>query len=67
MQGDDLDDFKEHFSEIDTDLTDFYNAVCDRLSGATEIDRINQAIWAHFNYRNLRDERWFEVTNKVKL
>ena len=67
MQGDDLADFKEHFSEIDIDLTDFYNAVCDRLSGATEIDRINQAIWAHFNYRNLRDERWFEVTNKVKL
>ncbi len=67
MQGDDLDDFKEHFSEIDTDLTDFYNAVCDRLSGATEIDRINQAIWAHFNYRELRDERRFKKVNEIKL
>lgn len=67
MQGDDLDDFKEHFSEIDTELTDFYNAIESYLSGPNELDRINQAIWAHFNYRNLRDERWVNVTNKVKL
>ena len=67
MQGEELDDFKEYFSEIDTDLTDFYNAICDRLYGATELDRINQAIWAHFNYRNLRDERWVNVTNEIKL
>ena len=67
MQGDELDDFKEHFSEIDYDLTDFYNAIESYLSGPDELDRINQAIWAHFNYRNLRDERWVNVTNKIKL
>lgn len=67
MQGDELDIFKRDFSEIDYDLTDFYNAICDRLSEVTEIGRINQAIWAHHNYRNLRDERWAKLTNKIKL
>jgi len=67
MQGDELDDFKEYFCEIDGELTDFYNAVGSYFSGATELDRINQAIWANFNYRNLRNERWFNVTNEVKL
>ena len=54
MQGDELIDFRRHYCEVDEELTDFYNAICDRLSGATELDRINQAIWAHFNYRELR-------------
>jgi hypothetical protein len=67
MQGDELDDFKEYFCEIDEELTDFYNAICDRLIGATELDRINQAIWAHFNYRELRDERRFKKVNEIKL
>ncbi len=67
MQGDDLDDFKEHFCEIDYDLTDFYKAIKSYLSGHNELDRINQAIWAHFNYRNLRDESWFNAINKIKL
>jgi len=63
MQGDELDVFKRDFSEIDYYLTDFYNAIESYLSGTTEFDRINQAIWAHFEYTNLKTERW---TNIVK-
>lgn len=52
MQGDELDVFEESFSDIDEDLTNFYNSIKSYLDGATEIDRINQAIWAHFDYKN---------------
>jgi hypothetical protein len=64
MQGDELDLFKRDFSNIDYELTDFYNAVEPYLSGISRIDRINQAIWAHFAYKNLRDEREYKNNNK---
>ena len=51
-QGDDLDCFINNYNEIDHDLTNFYNAICDGLNGVTEIDRINQAIWAWVIYKN---------------
>ena len=60
MQGDELELFKEQYSEINTDLTDFYNAIEPYLvhEETREIDRINAAIWAYFEYRNLRDSRF---------
>jgi hypothetical protein len=64
MQGDDVVDFRRHYNSIDEELTDFYNAIGIYLSGETELDRINQAIWANFNYRNLRNERWFNIVKE---
>ena len=66
-QGDDLDYFLENFNEIDEDLTNFYKAIVPYLTyegtneydGSEEVDRINMAIWAHFEYRNLRDKTKF--------
>ena len=56
MQGDELELFKEHYSNVDTDLTDFYNAIEPYLDERNdEIGKINAAIWAYFEYRNLRD------------
>lgn len=52
----DLEFFKVYYDDIDKDLTDFYNAVSDYLVGETEIDRVNQAIWAHFEYNNNRNQ-----------
>lgn len=52
MQGDELDFFEKDYKDIDEDLTNFYNAISVHLSGNTEIDRINQAIWAYFDYKN---------------
>ena len=52
MQGDDYEAFNDYYADIDEDLTNFYNSVKDYLNGKTEIDRINQAIWAHFDYKN---------------
>jgi hypothetical protein len=57
MQGDELDLFKRDFSDIDHPLTDFYNAIKYHLTGETELDRVNQAIWAHFDYKNRKHER----------
>ena len=57
MQGDELEYFKKSFMDIDHNLTDFYNSVKHYLSGKTEVDRINQAIWAHFDYKNRKFER----------
>ena len=51
-QGDDLEYFKENFKDIDEDLTRFYNSISCYLKGGTSIDRINQAIWAHHEYKN---------------
>jgi hypothetical protein len=51
-QGDDYVYFVKNFSESDEDLTNFYNSIAHYLNGTTEIDRINQAIWAHFEYKN---------------
>ena len=59
MQGDDLDYFKEAYSMVDPDLTDFYNAIEPYLDERNdEIGKINAAIWAYFEYRNLRDSRF---------
>jgi hypothetical protein len=55
-QGDDFEFFKDNFNGIDKDLTNFFNAVEPYLVHENQIDRINAAIWAHFEYRNLRDE-----------
>ncbi len=53
MQGnDDLELFDFTYSNIDVELTKFYNSVKGYLNGDTELDRINQAIWAHFDYEN---------------
>lgn len=51
-QGDDLEYFEANFSNIDEDLTRFYNSISCYLNGGTFIDRINQAIWAHHEYKN---------------
>lgn len=51
-QSDDYDYFVKNFSDVDEDLTKFYNSLIGYLNGNTEIDRINQAIWAHFEYKN---------------
>lgn len=52
MQGDDLEYFESNFSKIDKGLTRFYSSIKSALNGYNEIDRINQAIWAHFAYEN---------------
>lgn len=57
MQGDELDIFKQGFNYIDEDFTDYFKAVEPYLVHESQIDRINAAIWAYFEYRNLRDER----------
>jgi len=36
---------------IDEDLTSFFLAVEPILTGTTELEKINQAIWAHFEYK----------------
>ena len=57
MQGDELDIFKKEFNYVDEELTDFYNAIEPYLADGVQIDRINAAIWAFFEFRNLRDNR----------
>ena len=56
-QGDDLEYFVDNYMDIDHELTDFYNAVKYYLSGENELDRVNQAIWAHFDFKNRVYER----------
>ena len=48
-QGDDANGLYDQ--PIDEDLTAFYIALESHLSGTTELERINQAIWAHFEYK----------------
>ena len=48
-QGDDSEGLWD--APIDEDLTSFFIAIEPMLSGATELERINKAIWAHFEYR----------------
>jgi hypothetical protein len=55
-QGDDLEYFLEGFNEIDEELTDFFKAIEPYLVHEDEVDRINAAIWANFEYRNLRNK-----------
>ena len=57
MQGSELSDFRQYYVKVDYKLTDFYNAVTPYLGGASELDRINQAIWAYFEFRNLSDTK----------
>ena len=57
MQGDEFDHFVKHYNDIDHELTDFYNSIKHYLSGDSELDRVNQAIWAHFDYKNRKFER----------
>jgi hypothetical protein len=64
MQGDELEYFKSSFMYVDNDLTDYFNAVEPYLVHENQIDRINAAIWAYFEYRNLRDEREYKNNNK---
>jgi len=52
----DINWFKANYGDIEEDLSFFYNAIAPYLGGETEVDRINQAIWAHFEYRNLKDQ-----------
>jgi hypothetical protein len=65
MQGDELDVFKADFMYIDDELTDFYHSIEPYLDERNdEVGKINAAIWAHFEYRNLRDEREYKNNNK---
>jgi hypothetical protein len=52
MQGDDYELFNDEYQGIDEDLTKFFHATKNHLSGDTRIERINQAIWAWFEYNN---------------
>ena len=52
MQGDDYELFNDEYQGIDEVLTNFYDATKDYLSGDTRIERVNQAIWAWFEYKN---------------
>ena len=64
MQGDDLEFFKDNYSNVDDKLTDFYNAIEPYLDERNdEIGKINSAIWAFFEYRNLRDARKYNLNN----
>ena len=64
MQGDELDLFKENYNDVDEDFTDYFNAIEPYLVHENQIDSINAAIWAYFEYRNLRDEREYKNNNK---
>jgi hypothetical protein len=58
MQGSELSDFRKYYSDIDYALTDFYNAVEPYLDIRNDaIGKINAAIWAYFEFRNLSDTR----------
>ena len=53
MQGDDLDYFNKYYRGIDEDLTKFYKAIEPYLDERnSELDDINAAIWAWFEYNN---------------
>lgn len=53
MQGDDYELFNDEYQGIDEDLTKFYNAIKPYLDERNdELDDINAAIWAWFEYKN---------------
>jgi hypothetical protein len=52
MQGDDSSDLEEPCLEIDEDLTRFFLILEPYLNGRTDIEKINQAIWAHLDYQD---------------
>lgn len=49
-----LDEFLPTWGKPDKDLTDFYHSVknLSKGRGLTEIELINEVIWAHFNYND---------------
>lgn len=53
MQGDEINYFKAHYCNVDKDLSMFYRAIHRKLIGEGELDRINHAIWAYFDYLNI--------------
>ena len=53
MQGDEEGYFKAHYCNVDKDLTLFYRAIHCKLRGERALDRVNQAIWAYFEYLNV--------------
>jgi hypothetical protein len=57
MQGDDCSDLLQPDLQIDQDLTRFFLILGPYLNGRTEIEKINQAIWAHLDYQDI------EITN----
>ena len=53
MQGDEYELFNANYAGIDEDLTNFYKAVQPRLDERnSEIEDINAAIWAWFEYKD---------------
>jgi hypothetical protein len=54
MQGDDSSDLEEPSLEIDEDLTRFFHILEPYLNGRKEIEKINQAIWAHLDYQDIQ-------------
>ena len=56
MQGNEVEHFEEFYNTPDVRLTIYYNTVAPYLGGVSEIDRVNQAIWAYFDYCNSIDE-----------
>jgi hypothetical protein len=54
MQGEDRGDLEEPTLEIDEDLTKFFQILEPYLNGETEIEKINQAIWAHLDYQDIQ-------------
>ena len=50
-----MSSFLENFNEIDHNLTNFFKSIEPYLIHEDQVDRINAAIWAHFEYRNLTD------------
>ena len=66
-QGDDIEYFNENYTNIDYELTDFYNALDEFLSGVDEIERINQAMWAYSTYEMLSADRASEKIRREKL
>ena len=57
IQGNELRYAGSTFTQADLELTDFFNAIEPYLGDGDQIDRINVAIWAHFEFRNLQDSR----------
>jgi len=57
IQGNELRYVGSTFTQADLELTDFFNAIEPYLVHDNEVDKINAAIWAFFEFRNLQDGR----------
>lgn len=51
-QGDEIEYFIDHFTDIDHDLTRFYRAIKGTIDIDDEIELINEVIWAYVRYKN---------------